>query len=116
MGEFVIHLAMHEFVVGGRGDKAFYTTPMKALSNQKYRRACRRVRPRRGGLLTGDVTVNGDARIVVMTTEVLRNMPAADRQGELRDLRFVIMDEVHYLADCSAAAWRSTIVHSLPIR
>ncbi len=111
VGEFAIHLAMHEPAVGGRGDKAFYTTPMKALSNQKYRELVDVYGPDEVGLLTGDVTVNGDARIVVMTTEVLRNMLYAD-SAALRDLRFVIMDEVHYLADrFRGAVWEEVIIH-----
>ena len=68
VGEFAVHLAL------ASGRKAFYTTPIKALSNQKYADLCRRHGADRVGLLTGDSSVNGEAPVVVMTTEVLRNM------------------------------------------
>ena len=93
VGEFAVHLAMRT-----PGDKAFYTTPMKALSNQKFRELQDVYGPDEVGLLTGDTNINGNARIVVMTTEVLRNMLYADSPA-LRGLRYVVMDEVHYLAD-----------------
>lgn len=106
VGEFAIHLAM-----AGPGEKAFYTTPMKALSNQKFRELVDVYGPDDVGLLTGDVNINGSARIVVMTTEVLRNMIYADSSA-LRGLRFVIMDEVHYLADrFRGAVWEEVIIH-----
>ncbi|MCV4593523.1 DEAD/DEAH box helicase, partial [Escherichia coli] len=81
-----------------RGTKAFYTTPIKALSNQKYTDLVRAHGAERVGLLTGDTSINPDAQVVVMTTEVLRNMLYADSDA-LTDLGFVVMDEVHYLAD-----------------
>ncbi len=106
VGEFAIHLAMQE-----PGDKAFYTTPMKALSNQKFRELQEVYGPDEVGLLTGDTNINGSARIVVMTTEVLRNMLYANSPA-LRGLRFVIMDEVHYLADrFRGAVWEEVIIH-----
>ncbi|MET0672666.1 MAG: DEAD/DEAH box helicase [Microbacterium pygmaeum] len=106
VGEFAIHLAMRE-----PGDKAFYTTPIKALSNQKFRELQDVYGPENVGLLTGDTTINGNARIVVMTTEVLRNMLYAD-SAALRGLRFVVMDEVHYLADrFRGAVWEEIIIH-----
>ena len=77
--------------------RAFYTAPIKALSNQKYRDLSERIGSSRVGLLTGDNAINADADIVVMTTEVLRNMLYEGRA--LDDLAFVIMDEVHYLED-----------------
>ena len=77
--------------------RAFYTTPIKALSNQKYHDLVIKHGADRVGLLTGDNAVNGDAPAVVMTTEVLRNMLYADR--DLSDLEWVILDEVHYLQD-----------------
>src|SRR5215210_2033753 len=67
VGEFAVHLAL------GTGKKCFYTTPIKALSNQKYGDLVARYGARDVGLLTGDNSINGDAPIVVMTTEVLRN-------------------------------------------
>ncbi|WP_194763863.1 DEAD/DEAH box helicase [Microbacterium sp. UFMG61] len=106
VGEFAIHLAMQT-----PRDKAFYTTPMKALSNQKFRELVDVYGPDDVGLLTGDTNINGNARIVVMTTEVLRNMIYAD-SAALRDLRFVVMDEVHYLADrFRGAVWEEVIIH-----
>ncbi|MDR6868212.1 ATP-dependent RNA helicase HelY [Microbacterium resistens] len=106
VGEFAIHLAMRT-----TGDKAFYTTPMKALSNQKFRELVDVYGPDEVGLLTGDVNINGSARIVVMTTEVLRNMLYADSPA-LTGLRYVVMDEVHYLADrFRGAVWEEVIIH-----
>lgn len=109
VGEFAIHLAMRE-----AGDKAFYTTPMKALSNQKFRELVEVYGAENVGLLTGDTNINGSARIVVMTTEVLRNMLYADSPA-LRGLRYVVMDEVHYLADrFRGAVWEEVIIHLPP--
>ncbi|MFB7890962.1 DEAD/DEAH box helicase [Microbacterium sp. NPDC056044] len=109
VGEFAIHLAMRE-----PGDKAFYTTPMKALSNQKFRELQEVYGEGEVGLLTGDTNINGNARIVVMTTEVLRNMLYADSPA-LRGLRYVVMDEVHYLADrFRGAVWEEVIIHLAP--
>ncbi|WP_244928200.1 DEAD/DEAH box helicase [Nocardioides sp. W7] len=105
VGEFAIHLGLQA------GRKAFYTTPIKALSNQKYQDLVARYGPEQVGLLTGDITVNGEAPIVVMTTEVLRNMLYAGSRT-LMGLGFVIMDEVHYLADRSrGAVWEEVIIH-----
>jgi ATP-dependent RNA helicase HelY len=109
VGEFAIHLAM---LTGD--DKAFYTTPMKALSNQKFRELQEVYGEDAVGLLTGDTNINGNARIVVMTTEVLRNMLYADSSA-LRGLRYVVMDEVHYLADrFRGAVWEEVIIHLPP--
>ncbi len=106
VGEFAVHLAMQT-----AHGKAFYTTPMKALSNQKFRELVDVYGDENVGLLTGDTTINGNARIVVMTTEVLRNMIYAD-SGALRELRFVVMDEVHFLADrFRGAVWEEIIIH-----
>ncbi|ANH39712.1 ski2-like helicase [Nocardioides dokdonensis FR1436] len=105
VGEFAIHLAL------ATGRKAFYTTPIKALSNQKYHDLVDRYGSDRVGLLTGDNSVNGEAPIVVMTTEVLRNMLYAG-SSTLGGLGFVVMDEVHYLADRSrGAVWEEVIIH-----
>lgn len=93
------------------GGKAFYTTPLKALSNQKFGDLVRAHGAARVGLLTGDNSINGDAPIVVMTTEVLRNMIYAASPA-LRDLRYVVLDEVHYLQDPSrGAVWEEVIIH-----
>ncbi|GAA1856221.1 DEAD/DEAH box helicase [Myceligenerans crystallogenes] len=105
VGEFAVHLAL----AGGR--KAFYTTPIKALSNQKYSDLAARHGAANVGLLTGDSTVNGDAPVVVMTTEVLRNMLYAG-SAALDGLAYVVMDEVHYLADrFRGPVWEEVIIH-----
>jgi ATP-dependent RNA helicase HelY len=105
VGEFAAHLAL------ARGLKCFYTTPIKALSNQKYADLVRRYGSQTVGLLTGDNSVNGEAPVVVMTTEVLRNMLYAG-SPTLRGLGFVVLDEVHYLADRSrGAVWEEVIIH-----
>ncbi|MDN3309605.1 DEAD/DEAH box helicase [Microbacterium oryzae] len=106
VGEFAVHLAMQT-----PGEKAFYTTPMKALSNQKFRELQDIYGEDQVGLLTGDTNINGNARVVVMTTEVLRNMIYAGSSA-LRGLRYVVMDEVHYLADrFRGAVWEEVIIH-----
>src|ERR671932_950827 len=105
VGEFAVHLALQT------GRKAFYTTPIKALSNQKYADLVRRYGPDAVGLLTGDNSVNSEAPVVVMTTEVLRNMLYAD-SPTLGGLGYVVMDEVHYLADrFRGAVWEEVIIH-----
>jgi ATP-dependent RNA helicase HelY len=105
VGEFAIHLAIQE------QQKVFYTTPIKALSNQKYLELVNRYGQERVGLLTGDTNQNGDAQIVVMTTEVLRNMIYAN-SNNLISLGYVVMDEVHYLADrFRGAVWEEVILH-----
>src|ERR687890_124176 len=105
VGEFAVHLALRS------GQKCFYTTPIKALSNQKYNDLVERYGAERVGLLTGDNAVNGNADVVVMTTEVLRNMLYAGSDA-LRGLSHVVMDEVHYLADrARGAVWEEVIIH-----
>ncbi|QWF19976.1 DEAD/DEAH box helicase [Nocardioides sp. LMS-CY] len=105
VGEFAVHLALQT------GRKCFYTTPIKALSNQKYNDLVARYGADQVGLLTGDNVVNGEAPIVVMTTEVLRNMLYAGSRT-LLGLGFVVMDEVHYLADrARGAVWEEVIIH-----
>ncbi|MFM8305332.1 MAG: DEAD/DEAH box helicase, partial [Actinomycetota bacterium] len=94
-----------------RGAKAFYTTPLKALSNQKFTDFAQRYGRDRVGLLTGDNTIRGEAPVVVMTTEVLRNMIYAD-SPTLRGLGVVVLDEVHYLQDRTRGpVWEEVIVH-----
>ncbi len=96
------------------GGKAFYTAPIKALSNQKYADLARIHGPHRVGLLTGDNAINGDAPAVVMTTEVLRNMIYAGSPA-LRDLRYVVLDEVHFLQDAyRGAVWEEVMIHLDP--
>ena len=105
VGEFAVHEALRT------GRKCFYTTPIKALSNQKFHDLSARYGQDRVGLLTGDNSINGEAPIVVMTTEVLRNMLYAD-SSTLDQLGFVVMDEVHYLADrFRGPVWEEVIIH-----
>ncbi|MDD6791325.1 MAG: DEAD/DEAH box helicase, partial [Thermobifida fusca] len=105
VGEFAVHLALRD------GRKCFYTTPIKALSNQKYTDLVRRYGSDKVGLLTGDNSINGEAPVVVMTTEVLRNMLYAG-SATLSGLAYVVMDEVHYLADrFRGAVWEEVIIH-----
>ncbi|MEU2944881.1 DEAD/DEAH box helicase [Nocardiopsis alba] len=105
VGEFAVHLALNE------GTKCFYTTPIKALSNQKYNDLVARYGAEQVGLLTGDNSVNGEAPVVVMTTEVLRNM-LYEGSSTLGGLAYVVMDEVHYLADrFRGAVWEEVIIH-----
>ncbi|MFP5369467.1 MAG: DEAD/DEAH box helicase, partial [Actinomycetes bacterium] len=105
VGEFAVHKALAE------GRKAFYTTPIKALSNQKFADLVERYGPDKVGLLTGDNAINGDAPVVVMTTEVLRNMLYAESPA-IDGLGYVVMDEVHYLADrFRGAVWEEVIIH-----
>ncbi len=99
----------------GEGHRAFYTAPIKALSNQKYHDLVARLGPQNVGLLTGDNTINGDAPVVVMTTEVLRNMIYA-RSAALHHLAVVVLDEVHFLQDTyRGPVWEEVIIH-LPTR
>lgn len=105
VAEAAIHLALSE------GTRAFYTTPIKALSNQKFADLTDAYGPERVGLLTGDNVINGDADIVVMTTEVLRNMIYAESR-RLDRVSTVILDEVHYLQDRTRGAiWEEVIIH-----
>jgi ATP-dependent RNA helicase HelY len=106
VAEVAVYLALE------RGKRIFYTTPIKALSNQKFGDLIAEHGADRVGLLTGDNAVNGSAPIVVMTTEVLRNMIYADANA-LGDLGFVILDEVHYLQDrFRGAVWEEVIIHA----
>jgi len=96
------------------GQRAFYTTPIKALSNQKYADLVRLHGAERVGLLTGDNAINPSAGVVVMTTEVLRNMLYAG-SAALSDLAWVVLDEVHYLQDTyRGPVWEEVIVHTPP--
>lgn len=109
VADFAIYLAQHKNV------KAFYTTPIKALSNQKYHDLVERYGADQVGLLTGDTSINSEANIVVMTTEVLRNM-IYERSTTLDTLRYVILDEIHYLGDrFRGQVWEEVIIH-LPKR
>ena len=108
VAEYAVAKALDE------GGKAFYTTPLKALSNQKYGDLGRRHGPERVGLLTGDNAIGGDAPVVVMTTEVLRNMIYA-ASPTLAGLRYVVLDEVHFLQDAyRGPVWEEVIIHLPP--
>jgi ATP-dependent RNA helicase HelY len=108
VAEFAIERALEA------GRKAFYTTPLKALSNQKFGDFVAQYGADRVGLLTGDNSINGEAPVVVMTTEVLRNM-LYERSDTLEGLDVVIMDEVHYLQDpYRGAVWEEILIH-LPL-
>ena len=94
------------------GDRAIYTTPLKALSNQKFRDYTRRHGERQVGLVTGENTINPDAPVVVMTTEVLRNLLYEDPE-RLDRVRYVILDEVHYIDDFPrGAVWEEIIIQA----
>ncbi|MFI6761241.1 DEAD/DEAH box helicase [Micromonospora sp. NPDC050417] len=135
VGEFAVHLALRDrptvvsvdgpdldgdpvtddgfplITEAGPVRKCFYTTPIKALSNQKYHDLVDRYGADKVGLLTGDNAINGDAPVVVMTTEVLRNMLYAG-SATLAGLAYVVMDEVHYLADrFRGGVWEEVIIH-----
>ena len=105
VGEFAAYYALQA------GKKCFYTTPIKALSNQKYSEFAAKFGEDRVGLLTGDTSINSEAEILVMTTEVLRNMLYAG-SSTLTNLGAVVMDEVHYLADkFRGAVWEEVLIH-----
>jgi len=105
VGEFAVDLVINS------GGKCFYTTPIKALSNQKFTELTAKYGESKIGLLTGDTSINSEAQIVVMTTEVLRNMIYANSQT-INDLKYVVMDEVHYLADkFRGAVWEEILIH-----
>ncbi len=108
----VAEYAIDAVVAGGK--RAFYTAPIKALSNQKYHDLVARLGPHRVGLLTGDNSINPDADVVVMTTEVLRNMIYGHSPG-LRNLAVVVLDEVHFLQDTyRGPVWEEVIIHLPP--
>jgi ATP-dependent RNA helicase HelY len=105
VGEFAAYFALKN------GKKCFYTTPIKALSNQKFAEFVERFGEEKVGLLTGDTSINSEADILVMTTEVLRNMLYAG-SNTLNNLGWVVMDEVHYLADkFRGGVWEEVLIH-----
>lgn len=110
IAESAIHLALEN------GKRIFYTTPLKALSNQKHHDFAARYGSENVGLLTGDTTINRDAQIVVMTTEVFRNMLYGTTFGSLtdnlKDVKYVVLDEVHYMNDESrGTVWEESIIY-----
>ena len=112
VGEYAIHRAL------AHGQKVFYTTPLKALSNQKLRDFREQFGAERVGLMTGDFTVNREASVVVMTTEIFRNMlyAEADRGDDpLADVEAVVLDECHYMNDSQrGTVWEESIIHCPP--
>jgi superfamily II RNA helicase len=113
IAEYAIHKAL------GKQQRVFYTTPLKALSNQKFRDLGAMLGEERVGLLTGDISINREADVVVMTTEVFRNMLYGTTLGavetNLRDVSFVILDEVHYMNDEQrGTVWEESIVYCPP--
>ncbi|WP_287155700.1 DEAD/DEAH box helicase [Candidatus Solincola tengchongensis] len=105
VAEFAVWLAERQ------GGRTFYTTPLKALSNQKFRDFGDIYGPDAVGLLTGDNSINPQAPVVIMTTEVLRNM-IYERSPDLYDLRYVVLDECHYLMDpFRGPVWEEIIIH-----
>jgi superfamily II RNA helicase len=112
VGEYAIHRAL------AHGQKVFYTTPLKALSNQKLRDFREQFGAERVGLMTGDLTLNREASIVVMTTEIFRNMLYAEAdQGDdpLADVEAVVLDECHYMNDSQrGTVWEESIIHCPP--
>ncbi|MBI4611547.1 MAG: DEAD/DEAH box helicase [Candidatus Rokubacteria bacterium] len=104
IAEFAIHQAL------ARHQRIAYTTPLKALSNQKYADFCRQFGVAEVGILTGDVKVNPRAPVLVMTTEILRNMFYA---GGLDGLAVVVLDECHYMGDAGrGTVWEEIIVNA----
>lgn len=113
VGEYAIHRAL------ARGKRVFYTTPLKALSNQKLRDFQASFGQEQVGLLTGDVSVNRDAPVVVMTTEVFRNMlygtPIGQVGTSLENVEVVVLDECHYMNDPSrGTVWEESIIYCPP--
>ena len=110
IAQMAIHKALNE------GHRIFYTTPLKALSNQKYSDFSEKYGTDKVGLLTGDTSINRDAQIVVMTTEVFRNMLYGTNFGSvsdnLKDVRYVVLDEVHYMNDEQrGTVWEESIIY-----
>lgn len=112
VGEYAIHRAL------AHGQKVFYTTPLKALSNQKLRDFREQFGAEKVGLLTGDLSLNREAQIVVMTTEIFRNMlyaEADDHDDPLENVEAVVLDECHYMNDSQrGTVWEESIIHCPP--
>lgn len=110
IAQHAIHRALEE------GKRIFYTTPLKALSNQKYYDFGEKYGQDKVGLLTGDTSINRSAQIVVMTTEVFRNMLYGTNFGavadNLKDVKYVVLDEVHYMNDEQrGTVWEESIIY-----
>jgi superfamily II RNA helicase len=110
IAEHAIHKALQD------GTKLIYTTPLKALSNQKFTDFGNKYGTDKVGLLTGDTSINRDAQIVVMTTEVFRNMLYGTNLGELaknlQNVKYAVLDEVHYMNDEErGTVWEESIIY-----
>ncbi len=110
IAECAIHRALEN------GERIFYTTPLKALSNQKYGDFSQKYGSEKVGLLTGDTSINRDAQIIVMTTEVFRNMLYGTNLGalseNLKNVRYIVLDEVHYMNDEQrGTVWEESIIY-----
>lgn len=110
IAQHAIHRALEE------GKRIFYTTPLKALSNQKYYDFSEKYGTDKVGLLTGDTSINRNAQIVVMTTEVFRNMLYGTNFGavadNMKDVKYVVLDEVHYMNDEQrGTVWEESIIY-----
>ena len=110
IAQHAIHRALDE------GKRIFYTTPLKALSNQKYYDFGEKYGTDKVGLLTGDTSINRNAQIVVMTTEVFRNMLYGTNFGSVTDnmkeVKYVVLDEVHYMNDEQrGTVWEESIIY-----
>lgn len=110
IAEHAIHRALEN------GTRVFYTTPLKALSNQKFYDFAAKFGQDKVGLLTGDTSINRNAQIVVMTTEVFRNMLYGTNFGavadNMKDVKYVVLDEVHYMNDEQrGTVWEESIIY-----
>lgn len=110
IAQHAIHRALEE------GTRIFYTTPLKALSNQKYYDFSEKYGSEKVGLLTGDTSINRNGQIVVMTTEVFRNMLYGTNFGavadNMKDVKYVVLDEVHYMNDEQrGTVWEESIIY-----
>ena len=109
LGEFAIYRGL------SHNNKVFYTTPLKALSNQKFRDFSIQFGEKNVGLLTGDISINREAHVLVMTTEIFRNMLYGEFEeldDPLLNLESVILDECHYMNDPQrGTVWEETIIH-----
>ena len=107
VGEAAAALALHS------SQRLFYTTPLKALSNQKFRDMCALFGAQRCGLLTGDISIRPDASIVVMTTEVFRNMLITQHsEDRVADVQYVVLDECHYIGHAErGTVWEESILN-----
>ena len=113
IGEYAIYRAL------SHGRRVFYTTPLKALSNQKLRDFRNQFGPKMVGLVTGDTSVNRDAPVLVMTTEIFRNMlygtPIGEIGTSLEGVEAVVLDECHYMNDRQrGTVWEESIIYCPP--